>query len=82
MAVLVQFTTVLIRIDRLTAVDPRGIAAIEARFTPSWRDDHLLAVAFMDMGARDLGDELERMGLILRDTSSGPPPALTPENTW
>lgn len=71
MAVLIQFTTVLIRIDRLEAASPGGIAALQARWSPSWRDDHLLAVAFMDDGARDLGAELERMGLILRDTSSG-----------
>lgn len=71
MAVLVQFTTLLIRIDRLTAVAPDGVAAVQARWSPSWRDEHLLAVAFMDMGARELAAELEQMGLTLRDTSSG-----------
>lgn len=71
MAVRIQFTTLLIRIDRLTAVAPDGVAAITARWSPSWRDEHLLAVAFMDMGARDLAAELEGMGLVLRDTSSG-----------
>ncbi|PCC74917.1 hypothetical protein SAMN02745121_08404 [Nannocystis exedens] len=71
MAVRIQFTTLLIRIDRLTAVAPDGVAAITARWSPSWRDEHLLAVAFMDMGARDLAAELEGMGLVLRDTSTG-----------
>lgn len=71
MAVLVQFTTLLIRIDRLTAVAADAVADIEARWSPSWRDAHLLAVAFMDMGARDLAAELEQLGLTLRDTSSG-----------
>ncbi len=71
MAVLIQFTTVLIRIDRLLAVAPDGLATITDRWSPSWRDEHLLAVAFMDMGARDLAAELEHMGLTLRDTSSG-----------
>lgn len=71
MAVLVQFTTLLIRIDRLTAVAPDGVAAVERRWGPSWRDRHLFAIAFMDMGARELAAELEQMGLTLRDTSSG-----------
>lgn len=71
MAVLVQFTTVLIRIDRLTAASPRGVELVQANWSPSWRDEHLLAVAFMDMGARDLAQELEAMGLVLRDLSSG-----------
>ncbi|MFY0532291.1 hypothetical protein [Nannocystis pusilla] len=71
MAVRIQFTTLLIRIDRLLAVALDGVAAITARWSPSWRDEHLLAVAFMDMGARDLAAELEGMGLVLRDTSTG-----------
>ncbi|MDC0719059.1 hypothetical protein [Nannocystis bainbridge] len=71
MAVRIQFTTLLIRIDRLLAVDPDGVAAITSRWSPSWRDEHLLAVAFMDMGARDLAAELEGKGLVLRDTSTG-----------
>ncbi|WP_434427333.1 hypothetical protein [Nannocystis pusilla] len=71
MAVRIQFTTLLIRIDRLLAVAPDGVAGITARWSPSWRDEHLLAVAFMDMGARDLAAELEGMGLVLRDTSTG-----------
>ncbi|MCY1060236.1 hypothetical protein [Nannocystis sp. SCPEA4] len=71
MAVLIQFTTLIVRIDRLTAVAPDGVARIQANWSPSWRDEHLLAVAFMDMGARDLAAELEAMGLVLRDTSSG-----------
>ncbi|WAS97991.1 hypothetical protein [Nannocystis punicea] len=71
MAVRIQFTTLLVRIDRLTAVAPDGVAALTARWSPSWHDEHLLAVAFMDMGARDLAAELEAMGLVLRDTSTG-----------
>ncbi|MBZ5713857.1 hypothetical protein [Nannocystis pusilla] len=71
MAVLIQFTTLIVRVDRLAAVAPDGVARVQANWSPSWRDEHLLAVAFMDMGARDLAAELEAMGLVLRDTSSG-----------
>lgn len=71
MAVLVQFTTLLVRIDRLRAVAPDGVVDIMKRWSPCWHDQHLVAVAFMDMGAADLAAELERMGLTLRDSSSG-----------
>jgi len=65
------FTTLLVRIDRLRAVTSDGVVDIMKRWSPCWHDQHLVAVAFMDMGAADLAAELERWGLTLRDTSSG-----------
>ena len=71
MAVLIQFTTLLVRIDRLMAVTSDGVVDIMRGWPQYWRDQHLVAVPFMDMGAAELAAELERWGLTLRDTSSG-----------
>jgi hypothetical protein len=71
MAILIEFTTLVIRLDRLRGLGGDAVARVRERWGPCWFDEHFLAVGFMGEGAGDLARELEGMGLVLRDTSSG-----------